>query len=355
MPEKPANRARSTVPARLGYVPALDGLRGVAILSVTCFHFFGLHGGFYGVDLFFVLSGFLITTLLLEEHDRGGSISLSSFYLRRARRLVPALAALLVAFVAIGVIAIGAGRALELAAYGGLYFANFIRAFAHPDPLAGPLGPLWSLAQEEQFYLVWPLVLIVLLRRRIAPGYVMRILALAFVALVAYRAGLAAMGETWHRIYYAPDAHADGLVAGCLVAYMRRRGVRVGGILSIAALGAFFAAVFFGAETIAWSVYGLPIVEATAAVLILSVAGSGVLANVLSLRPLVWVGTLSYSLYIWGQFGRWLAAGTDALWLALALTAGFTLLSYYLIERPFRRRPRSRLKAVVAPSPVGAL
>src|SRR5947209_6818334 len=116
------DRARnSAASTRLGYIPALDGLRGVAILAVTCFHFFGLRGGFYGVDLFFVLSGFLITTLLLEEHDRNGSISLRGFYIRRARRLVPAVSAMLAAFVAIGVVAIGVRRALELGAYGGLY------------------------------------------------------------------------------------------------------------------------------------------------------------------------------------------------------------------------------------------
>src|ERR1700740_1067964 len=87
---------------RLGYRPALDGVRGVAILAVTALHFFGLRGGFYGVDLFFVLSGFLITTLLLEERDRRGSVSLRTFYERRARRLLPALLTVLLVVGVIG-------------------------------------------------------------------------------------------------------------------------------------------------------------------------------------------------------------------------------------------------------------
>jgi len=341
---------------RLGYVPALDGLRGIAILAVTGLHFVGLQGGFYGVDLFFVLSGFLITTLLLEEHDRGRAISLRSFYIRRARRLLPAVGALLIVYVSFGVLAHRSGRALVLAAEGGTYVANFVRAFAHPDPLPGtPLNVLWSLAQEEQFYLVWPLLLIVILRSRVRAERVVRILCVFFLALVAYRVGLAAAGASWHRIYFAPDSHADGLVAGTLLAYLRRRGVRVPTVVAVLAPVAFLVATVIGAETIAWSVFGLPVVEAAAAILVLSALESGYLASALSLRPLVWVGTISYSLYVWGHFGTWLAPGESERWLGFALTVAFGLASYYLIERPFRAGRSGRLKPAAAPSPVGAV
>jgi peptidoglycan/LPS O-acetylase OafA/YrhL len=348
----PAETRHADAPfPRLGYVPALDGIRGIAILAVTGLHFSGISGGFFGVDLFFVLSGFLITTLLLEEHDRVRGISLRGFYLRRARRLFPAVGALLVAFVLVGTVAIGARRAVELAAYGGLYFANFIRAFAHPDPLGGPLGPLWSLAQEEQFYLVWPPLLILLLRKRLTSRRIIRALVLVFVALVGYRAALAASGASWHRIYYAPDTHADGLVLGCLLAYLRRSGLCVRGVISIAAAFMFVVAVLFGGETIAWSVYGLPMVEVASAVLVLSALESGVVERALSFSPLVWIGSISYSLYVWGQFGRWLAPGRGNVFLALALTVILTLVSYYLIERPFRARSRRSIGPTPAPAP----
>src|SRR5438876_1035916 len=148
---------------RLGYVPALNGLRGLAIAAVCGVHFFGLAGGFLGVDVFFVLSGFLITTLLLEERDRHGAIDVVAFYRRRVRRLLPALAFLVLTAVAFEFVVGGFGRAGETAAL-GLYSANFVRAFTAVN-VPRPVGPLWSLAQEEQFYLVWPFLLVGPLKR----------------------------------------------------------------------------------------------------------------------------------------------------------------------------------------------
>src|SRR5712671_6272444 len=129
--------------ARLGYVPALDGVRGIAILAVIGNHFLGLSGGFFGVDVFFVLSGFLITTLLLEEHAASGGISFRRFYERRARRLLPALGVLLL-FVGLLGISVGWFVIGELAS--GLFYAtNIVRAIGHPHTFSGPVGHLWSL------------------------------------------------------------------------------------------------------------------------------------------------------------------------------------------------------------------
>ncbi len=214
----------STATARLGYVPALNGLRGIAILGVLGVHLFGLSGGFYGVDLFFVLSGYLITTLLLEEHDRTGLVSLRAFYIRRARRLLPALGAVLVLIAVVGPMFYSPGLVASIVV-SGLYAANIVRGFGHSDFLAAtPAAHLWSLAQEEQFYVLWPLALLAL-RRRLTERRVMTLLAAGFVALVMYRAALAGAGAGWHRLYYAPDTHMDGLVLGCLLAYARRRGL----------------------------------------------------------------------------------------------------------------------------------
>ena len=169
---------------RLGYVPALDGVRAIAIAAVTGLHFFGLSGGNYGVDLFFVLSGFLITTLLLEQHEKTGSIELSDFYLRRARRLLPALVTLLLAVAIVGSFAYRPSRLAEILAAGGFYAANVVRAAAPGVLSAGPLSHLWSLAMEEQFYLLWPIALVTLLHRRVDQRRVVRGLALLFIGLV---------------------------------------------------------------------------------------------------------------------------------------------------------------------------
>jgi peptidoglycan/LPS O-acetylase OafA/YrhL len=338
--------APSTSAVRLGYVPALDGLRGVAILGVLGVHLFGLSGGFYGVDLFFVLSGFLITTLLLEEHDRTGRVSLRAFYIRRARRLMPALCAVLVLIAVVGPLYYSPALLASIVA-SGLYAANIVRGFGTSDFLnATPAAHLWSLAQEEQFYVLWPVALLSL-RRRLTERRLMTLLAAGFVLLVLYRAGLAVAGAGWHRIYYAPDTHMDGLVLGCLVACARRRGLTtVPALAGCAALALVVAAFALGAQTVPWSVGGMPVVEIAAAALVLAALSPGPVSLALSARPLVWIGALSYSLYLWQIPAMWLT-GWDDRWGALALAAALTLVSYYVIERPFRR-PRARAIAVPA-------
>jgi peptidoglycan/LPS O-acetylase OafA/YrhL len=338
--------APSTSAVRLGYVPALDGLRGVAILGVLGVHLFGLSGGFYGVDLFFVLSGFLITTLLLEEHDRTGRVSLRAFYIRRARRLMPALCAVLVLIAVVGPLYYSPALLASIVA-SGLYAANIVRGFGTSDFLnATPAAHLWSLAQEEQFYVLWPVALLSL-HRRLTERRLMTLLAAGFVLLVLYRAGLAAAGAGWHRIYYAPDTHMDGLVLGCLVACARRRGLTtVPALAGCAAFALVVAAFALGAQTVPWSVGGMPVVEIAAAALVLAALSPGPVSLALSARPLVWIGALSYSLYLWQIPAMWLT-GWDDRWGALALAAALTLVSYYVIERPFRR-PRARAIAVPA-------
>ena len=160
---------------RLGYQPALDGIRGVAIGGVLLSHATGIAGGALGVDMFFVLSGFLITTLLLQEWDADGAVSLRSFYVRRALRLLPALGAYVA--VVLGMVVFGAasgllGRhALDVALTGAFgtvfYLSNFLKA-AGLD--LGLFTHMWSLAEEEQFYLLWPIALVLCLRRRPIPG-----------------------------------------------------------------------------------------------------------------------------------------------------------------------------------------
>jgi peptidoglycan/LPS O-acetylase OafA/YrhL len=326
---------------RLGYVPALDGLRGIAVLIVIAFHYTGKpFGGGYGVDLFFVLSGFLITTLLLEERFAKGSIDLGRFYLRRARRLFPALAALLCAYLLYNAI-LGRNALATVADY-GLYFGNIYFVVSHKVDNTG-LGHLWSLAEEEQFYLLWPLLLLVVARARRPVHW---ILALA-LALVAYRSVLILHGATMTRLYRAPDTHSEGLLLGAALAFLRQQGFVAREWAGKLGLALTIPAVIAGN----WRL-GLPVFELGAVLLVAAGVGDTSIARALSIRPLVWVGALSYSLYLWHFPVLWAFHAHDRL-AALALTFLLAWLSYRFVERPFRRSRAAREPAV-GPSPASA-
>src|SRR5579875_1756575 len=198
-------KSGSECPRRLGRRPVLDGLRGVAILLVMLTHTSVLPNGYVGVDLFFALSGLLITTLLYEEWDRCGRISLRRFYGRRARRLLPALGLLIVVALIVDMVCYPmTGWPFAKKALTSLLFVNnWIAATGHASDL-GSLNPTWSLAQEEQFYLVWPLVLVLLLRCRARPRLVAAMLLVAIGLLIA--AAPTGAGGQGYSIYYSPAA-----------------------------------------------------------------------------------------------------------------------------------------------------
>lgn len=184
-----AGSAAGPVAEPLGRRPVLDGLRGVAILLVICVHVGLLARGYIGVDIFLALSGFLITTLLYEEWDRTGAISLRRFYERRARRLLPALWLVVAGFAAVVLAAnpfAGLWPLGRLVATTLLFANNWVASLAptHGHVL-GALMPTWTLAQEVQFYLVWPVALCVLLRFRARPGVVLCLVGLTVATLFA--------------------------------------------------------------------------------------------------------------------------------------------------------------------------
>ncbi|HET9690764.1 MAG TPA: acyltransferase, partial [Acidimicrobiales bacterium] len=204
--------------------PPLDGLRAVAVLSVLGYHLYEPHvlpSGYLGVDLFFVLSGFLITTGLVDEFDAGGGVVFGRFYVRRALRLLPA--ALAVVLVALGLALATLHGDLRHQTLVGLpwivlYAGNWARAVGASS--LGVLANLWSLAVEEQFYLLWPVVLVAFLSRRVARER----LAAALVALaaveVAYREVLFHTGVSVERLVNGIDTHSDGLLLGCALALL---------------------------------------------------------------------------------------------------------------------------------------
>ncbi len=357
----------------LPHLPALDGVRGLAVAAVLAFHggVSFVQGGFLGVDAFFVLSGFLITALLLTEHRGTGRIDLRAFWARRARRLLPALLLLLAVVLPVsrwllppeelGALRIDALAAIAYVANwrlmdrGGGYFAET----AAPSPLQHT----WSLAIEEQFYLVWPLLVVLLLlatrrmaerRRRTAVVVVCLVGAGASTATAAVLSGYA---DT-DRVYYGTDTRAAALLVGCALAALIAGRTPAAGphrvLGGLAALGAAVAGwLWVTADGAApWLYRGGLLLAALAVAAVIAHAVQSTAsptARLLGLPPLALLGRISYGVYLWHWplFG-WLTAertgleGTRLLAVRCAATLAAATVSYLAVERPLRRSVRLR-------------
>jgi peptidoglycan/LPS O-acetylase OafA/YrhL len=406
---------------RLNYVPGLDGIRALAVLAVIAVHqeFTWLPGGFYGVDAFFVLSGFLITSLLVTEWRGSGTIALGRFWARRARRLLPALYVLVIG---LGLAAAFwpallkapplMGNALATLFYAG----NWYQVAAHSSYFstttgASPLLHTWSLAIEEQFYLVWPLVVLAVLRgrrrrppaasdgptttaagpgattalvravdaeqdRRRRLGILMVIAVAGALTSAAVMAAVSPLslgpaGQISNRAYYGTDTRAQGLLVGAALALgfaifgsvRSASGRRV--VTGFALAGAAGTVALWGLvpETSALAFHGgfLLAALATAAVIAGVVqAPGGPVPRFLALAPLRALGRISYGVYLW--YWPVLLAVTgdrvhlDGFWLfvvRVAVTVAIAALSYRLVEQPIRRGALPSWKGLVA-APVAA-
>lgn len=346
---------------KLEHVPALDGLRGVAVVGVVAFHLGHLRGGYLGVDLFFVLSGYLITSLLLVEWEHTGRIGLGAFWSRRARRLLPAL------FLLIGAVAVYAAtsppalvpsalRGDALATLG--YIANWHAVLAQHgywELFAAPslLAHTWSLAIEEQLYVVWPLIVVVALRfgRR----------ALLWTALVLAAASALAMivvhgaGDDTARAYYGTDTRAAAVLVGAALAAWRGRRTAMFQLAAVPLAIAWF--------TVAGTSNGLyeggfALGSAAGALVVAGVLERGPLTTVLSMRPLRHLGAISYGVYLWHWpvfvvlDARTSLSGWPLLVAKLAITLAISEASFHLLELPIRRGTlrgwRVRIAAPVA-------
>jgi peptidoglycan/LPS O-acetylase OafA/YrhL len=354
----------------LPFAPALDGLRAVAVVAVLLYHggVDWMPGGFLGVDLFFCLSGYLITSLLLAERRGTGRIDLRAFWLRRARRLLPA--AFLVIAVSVAAAAILApgdlaqtrGDALASLFYvdnwhqllvGQSYFA----AFERPSLLRH----MWSLSIEEQFYLLWPLAL----------GF-------GVAGLGARRTGLAALGLALlsallmavlftsesdpSRVYYGTDTHAVGLLLGATLAFVwplgRFEPPRRPSALAVLDLTAGIALAALVVAMVTWQDYdalvyrgGIAAFSLTAVVLIATVVHpAGRAAHLLGSAPLRWIGARSYGIYLWHWPVMALTRpGIDVAWplplllvAQIGLTVALAAASYRWLEQPFRKGTAQR-------------
>lgn len=364
----------------------LDGLRAVAVLLVVIYHLFPawlLQSGFIGVDVFFVISGFLITSLLLRERERNGRIALGPFWIRRARRLVPALVAVVTvcasaAWLIGGDVLVGLGLQVAGAAtfsYNWLSLATGASYFTASQPEV--FRNLWSLAVEEQFYLLWPLLLPLFL---LLPGRWLRT-----AAALALGAGSAAWAVTLlataepTRTYYGTDSHAFGLLLGVALAFALQGATTrtapplavrlMGPVLGTAALAALVALATMTPTTDAVTFPGALVAASVLAgvVIVVSVRPGSLFGRTLDIAPLRWIGERSYGIYLWhwplvvlvtaagsgttADAGVPVAAGATAAVLTLVLSE----LSYRFVEQPVRvhgfRGAGRRVRARLASSP----
>jgi peptidoglycan/LPS O-acetylase OafA/YrhL len=378
MPQPLESRAR--------YMPGLDGLRAVAVLAVIAYHLnLGwAPGGLLGVAVFFVLSGYLITDLLLGQRERYGQIRLGEFWKRRARRLLPALWVML----AVVVLWVSFGKPSQLASLRGdvvaalLYVSNWWYALQHVSYFASfgppsPLGHLWSLAVEEQFYVVWPLLLVagalllgprpsmdgpLVLRLRAAT--LLRPLLPVVLVLLAAVVSATLMALVYHpgadpdRVYYGTDTRAFELLFGAALAFVwpsrrlrnnlsfsRRAALELAGLAGLVVIAVLFAVT----DEYHPFIYrgGLVLLSlATVAVIAALVHPATALGRALGVAPLRWLGVRSYGIYLWhypvivlttplvDTAGPHLARDLLQIGATLAIAA----LSWRFIEEPIRRQ-----------------
>ena len=362
----------------LTYQPALDGLRGLAVAGVLLFHagFSWAVGGYLGVSTFFTLSGYLITTLLLAEHERSGTISLRAFWVRRFRRLMPAsLVALAGIVVLFGPFVADPDQLAELpgeviAALA--YVANWQFIFAEQSyadlfTAPSPVQHFWSLAIEEQYYLFFPLLMAGLLgvgrgSRRVLAGALGGLAALSTILMIS----LYTPGTDTARVYYGTDTRAVELLAGALLAValaarpeffraIPRRALTTAGAAVLAITAFWWMSV---EQTSSWLYEGgLTLYALSTVVLLVVVLHPGPVQRALAVEPLRQLGRISYGVYLlhWPIF-LWLTPDrTDLSALPLfvlrvAVTLAAAVLSFRLVEQPVRTRqaligPRNRLVA----------
>jgi peptidoglycan/LPS O-acetylase OafA/YrhL len=370
-------------PRRLGHRPVLDGLRGIAIFLVMLTHTNVLPNGYVGVDLFFALSGFLITTLLYEEWDRTGGISLRRFYGRRARRLLPALGLLIVSALVVDMICYPmTGWPFGWKALTSLLFVNnWLAATGHANDL-GSLNPTWSLAQEEQFYLVWPVVLILLLRHRARPHLVAGVLLVAIGLLMV--AAPTGTGGPDYSYYYSPAARAAELLFGCLGAVIWRhrlleipQGLKARLPVDIVAtlaqrrlwrgifalvLAYLFVLLLFNYQLSTEQVYLSACLLAVPLIVTLVGTPDSLLARAIACPPLRFLGRVSYALYLFHLLARnvvyhYMPNGNvyvNAL-LTISVSVALSAASWKVVEARILGRGRKPQPQAARPQPVGRL
>jgi peptidoglycan/LPS O-acetylase OafA/YrhL len=345
----------------LGRVPSLDGLRAIAVLIVFVSHleiFLPIHalivvpGGTVGLEPFFVLSGFLITALLLKEQSKTGSIGRWDFYKRRIVRLIPPLILLLIGNVLFALLTSGWNHTQEQSLLSVLFYYSNYYVAKSPNAFCANLAPgyehLWSLSFEEQFYLIWPWVVIAFLTVNRRPRTVVITLVSAIAVVGAYR-GLSYHGVgSWCYLFHATQSRADALLWGCLAAHLWVRAkepIRVLRYLAWPA-AAFLVACLPFSNISGPFLYlgGFDAIDFCSAVILLALLGNyWVGRRFFEWTPFAKLGLVAYGFYLWHLTIFYVVAQVDDGWndvlRVFAATAGtlvMTLLSWFILEKPLQ-------------------
>ena len=362
--------------ARLRQVKGLDGLRGLAVIAVVLYHFFPslLPGGYLGVDLFFVLSGFLITSLLVREFQTSGGISLKDFWVRRFRRILPAAVSVLVMCTAL-VAWIGGDLAVGLRQQflGTLFFVNNWTQIAtsqsyFADNEVQVFAHYWSLAVEEQFYVIWPLLItgVFLISRRKPRRLPILVSSILSIASAVAMALIFVPGEDPTRVYYGTDTHAFGLLTGAVLSLLMtstksdpkadswaaagKAESRIAGVIGALALIGYGAQLFLMPDDAEFTYRGGLFLTSVLGVLMVwgVVREYGPMTPLFRTKVMRWFGQRSFSLYLWHwpviMMLKALFEGnqnSDKSWILGLVAVPISLLlsevSYQFIENPFRR------------------
>jgi peptidoglycan/LPS O-acetylase OafA/YrhL len=367
MDTPPTQAAMDSLPAgspALGYNPGLDGLRGVSVLAVMAYHSGFIRGGYLGVDVFFTLSGFLITMLLMEERAVTGAISFRKFYIRRALRLLPALAAWLLLCSLFTLLFAEANKAPYLwrAVLAVMFYvANWMIIAGQPLYV---FNAAWSLSIEEHFYFLWPITLVGLLRLTKSRVVILALLLLVMGATPVWRAFLDASLASGNRIYLGSDTRLDSILIGCILGLlaawrMLPHGPRAPTTMARVAAGAGLLGllvIFATARYPPAFIYVASTLTALASALIIGglLSGAREARWVLTRPGLVQTGRISYGLYLWHfpifyLFGvlSLTGAAPEPLRAAAAWAATFAVsaVSFVILERPILRW-KTRFKVV---------
>jgi peptidoglycan/LPS O-acetylase OafA/YrhL len=368
-------------PAAIPHIAALDGARGLAVAGVLLFHGGHLTGGYLGVDFFFTLSGFLITSLLLAESGRSGTVGLRAFWARRARRLLPALAVMMIG---VAIYCWTAAAPDQLAQIRGealatlAYVANWHQIFSHQSYFAlfnapSPLDHTWSLAIEEQFYVIWPLLFVGILARfgRATPKVLLATSLALAGASTALMIGLFEPANST-RAYFGTDTRATAILLGAaLAAWFAMHGpvrgraariaIEVAGLTGAVVLAIAWTRLDGQSSTLYRGGFAVCALCSTAVIAAAVHPAPAVVSRALSFGPLCALGLISYGVYLyhWPIF-VWLSADRTSLhgWslfaLQCALTLAVAIASFHLVERPIRRGWGSA-RVMLAAVPVAGL
>lgn len=351
------------------YIPAIDGLRALAVIAVILYHlgFTWIPGGFLGVDLFFVISGYVITRLLLDSIQRSGGLDLRAFYIARIRRLLPPLVFMIVTTtVVVGLWAPDTMRRflsdIPFALFGGMNWWLIFRQTDYFEAIGRPplLQHTWSLGVEAQFYLVWPLILLLVLRyfgKKRIPGAALLIATFSGIALfvVSLRVDAASTSQVSH-VYFGTDTHSIGLFLGAALAVSwipqnlketvnRKAQDFIDGIGIVGFLGIIAAFLFINENDPTLYIVAFPLAGLCGCAILTSIVHpASRFAPILSSKPFVWIGERSYAIYLW----HWVVfqvtrpnydlEGSNWALIALRVLIVFALadISLRLVELPIR-------------------